>query len=142
MNVDIPGYQKLSDTRTYVFHLPGCPVAIELWYIWTILLLSLSSSGIYIFPWCQMSSSSKFHFCSPFASALGPDAFMTSIASVTSLSFTVTSFSFCWSCLSNSSIIPHPVALLTNNCGFNSVWFVLSVFTPHFRSGCQDRASG
>ena len=90
----------------------------------------------------KMSSSSKFHFCSPFANTLGPDAFMTSITSVTSLSHAITSFSFCWSCLSSSSIVSCPVAFLTNNCGFNSVWFMLSVFTPFFRSGCRDRASG
>ena len=121
MNVDIPGHQKLSETRTYVFHLPGCPAVIELWYILTILLLSLLSGGTYIFPWCQMSLSSKFHFCSPFTSAHGPDAFMISIASVTSLSHAVTSFSFCQSCLSISSIVPRPIAFLTNSCGFSSV---------------------
>ena len=141
-NIDIPGYQKLSDTRMYVFHCPGCPVAIESWYILTILLLSSSSGGTYIFPWCQMSSSSKFHFYSPFANALSLDALMISIASITSLSLAITSFNFCLSCLSSSPIVPHPIVLLTNNCGFNSVWFVLFVFIPRFRSGCQDRALG
>ena len=108
-------------TRTYVFHLPECPVVMESWYILTILLLSLLSSSKYIFPWCQMSLSLKFHFYSPFNSALGPDAFMISIAFVTSLSYAITSFSFGQSCLSISSIIPCPIAFLTNSCGFSSV---------------------
>ena len=95
MNVDILGHQKLSETRIYVFYLPGCPVAMESWYILTTLLLSSLSGSMYIFPWYQMILSLKFHFCSPFDNALGPDAFMISIASVTSLSYTITSFSFC-----------------------------------------------